>query len=73
MEKIKLIELLERIANKEIKNKTKIAFGAYVYTFNKETELFLEEGSGLQGSTLGRDYKLDRMLDDYVYILEEGK
>ena len=62
---MKLIDLLIKKANGEIKDGTKVVFQNYIYQYNKNKNIF----EGTNGNhSLGRTWNLEIHLDDEIII-----
>lgn len=63
---MKLIELLVKKVNGEIKDKTKIVFQNYIYQYSKKSDKFESPNSN---RSLGCAWDLEIHLDDEIIIL----
>lgn len=68
MNKILIIDLLNKIANEEEVPK-KINYYGHIYIFNNEYKVYINQ---VTKSSLGHDYKLDKCLNDEVEIIEDN-
>lgn len=67
---MKIIDILNKKANRTLENGFKFIYRNYMYTYNKNDDN-IENDYGK--SLLGSEYKVEKILNDEVELIEENK